>query len=1068
MPNLCITRKHSRCFFGFFTKAKDRQASGGRWGTLAVRLQRAVCLALLLAFCPAVLVSAGDTVESNGGVVTGGSYLNIWHNAPGFSYWGDSLIPNGNYSLWPGNYGTGPENKNRSTSLNGNTIILHNGTVAGSIWGAIDDTLAADPRPHNVTNNHIIVYSGTVGSAPTAGNNFVETTSGNLFGGWTNAGHALNNRVDIYNGTMRGSVYGGLSKSGHANDNRVFIGGDAVEIGDETNTIEVTVVEGWVNDWANSVPVPENIPSFDEVINELATKRGLTRGPITPAEEEGLVKALMEELGLESRDTDDTTIALGGNVYGGSSSGGGNALRNTVIMTSGSVADYLHGGYSIYGAASENTVNISGGDVGQKVYGGYTRAGSAEFNKVILSGNAVVGSKPNGWGGYVYGGWTDSPGGVIESNEVILSGNAQVKKSSYGYGGSVYGGYAEYSDTFIQNNTVTLNGNVEVETDVFGGYTNGTSLVLSNNVTINGGTVGGNVYGGGGSSDWFDGDRIALVNNVTINSGTVAGNVYGGYAYALGDSLAIAENNQVNINGGKVSGNIYGGWAKALDVDGTAEAVSNEVNIRGNPNLTDAHLYGGWAEGGKSSNAFDGNMLNVYSSNITVAGLHNFKQLHFYIPDTLPVGGTMLLVSDGIAGVTDVGDTYVALSLSGSRSPLKGGDYFVLIDSNGKTDGMVGDPENDSWATGGGTTRARQGATLLYEFEIRANTGIGLDPGDDTGNELWAILPYGRGGEPTVDPKTESLSKGFLTGMSLLNQGQDLITWHGMSGAIRAAREARHNGYGIFFDISGGRSRYDTGCHVDLSGVSLITGLSKYRDVRAGHLTWGGFFEYGDGSYDTNSTFADAGLVRGKGNTHYLGGGMLGRLDFNQIGSGHFYTEASFRAGGLKNGYYNGDIRDALGVAASYDSSATYYGLHAGVGKIRHLRNTITLDLYGKYIWTSLQGDSVTLSTGDPIDFHAVNSHRLRLGGRYSGAAIKTFKPYLGAAWEYEFDGDARASTSGYAIGVPSLRGSTGIGELGISWKPAKYRSVYIDCGVQGYLGKREGASAILQIGRNF
>ena len=59
-------------------------------------------------------------------------------------------------------------------------------------------------------------------------------------------------------------------------------------------------------------------------------------------------------------------------------------------------------------------------------------------------------------------------------------------------------------------------------------------------------------------------------------------------------------------------------------------------------------------------------------------------------------------------------------------------------------------------------------------------------------DELWAILPVGLGGrgEAIVDPNAESLSKGFLTGVSLLNQSADLITGWGMDAAVNAAIQA--------------------------------------------------------------------------------------------------------------------------------------------------------------------------------------------------------------------------------------------------------------------------------------
>ena len=77
--------------------------------------------------------------------------------------------------------------------------------------------------------------------------------------------------------------------------------------------------------------------------------------------------------------------------------------------------------------------------------------------------------------------------------------------------------------------------------------------------------------------------------------------------------------------------------------------------------------------------------------------------------------------------------------------------------------------------------------------------------------------------------------------------------------------------------------------------------------------------------------------------------------------------------------------------------------------------------------------------------------------------------PYFGAAWEREFDGIARATAHGdYAINATSLRGNSGYGEIGMTWKPAANHGFYADLNLKGYTGKREGAAATLSIGRNF
>jgi len=64
--------------------------------------------------------------------------------------------------------------------------------------------------------------------------------------------------------------------------------------------------------------------------------------------------------------------------------------------------------------------------------------------------------------------------------------------------------------------------------------------------------------------------------------------------------------------------------------------------------------------------------------------------------------------------------------------------------------------------------------------------------------------------------------------------------------------------------------------------------------------------------------------------------------------------------------------------------------------------------------------------------------------------------------------GDARATTNGLAFGVPTLRGNMGVGELGVSWKPAVRRGFFADLGIHGYTGVREGLVANQSVGRNF
>jgi len=315
-------------------------------------------------------------------------------------------------------------------------------------------------------------------------------------------------------------------------------------------------------------------------------------------------------------------------------------------------------------------------------------------------------------------------------------------------------------------------------------------------------------------------------------------------------------------------------------------------------------------------------------------------------------------------------------------------------------------------------------------------------------------------------PEARALSKGYLTVMGLLYQGGDIPPWVFMN---NAAHTGEHfEGFAV---IAGGSFKLDVdaytdtpGSYSDTSGVSLMAGLSRSRFFSQGRLIYGAFFEYGSGSYDTYH-YLNGETRRSDGDVNYTGGGILARMDFNEVETGRFYAEGSFRAGSLKNEYHN----DYLGgyKENGYDSSSSYYGLHLGGGFIRILDRSM-LDLYGRYIWTHMEGDSVVLAAGDPTEFDAVNSHRLRFGVRWSFTWRENVTPYIGVAYEHELGGDSNAMTGGKKICPPSLNGGTGIGELGVNIKPSAEGKFSMNLGVQGYAGVREGITGGLQLNWEF
>jgi autotransporter-associated beta strand protein len=213
--------------------------------------------------------------------------------------------------------------------------------------------------------------------------------------------------------------------------------------------------------------------------------------------------------------------------------------------------------------------------------------------------------------------------------------------------------------------------------------------------------------------------------------------------------------------------------------------------------------------------------LDIRGANAVYSGDLNARNasLNFYLPAGTAAGGTMLAVS----GTADITGSTVNVGIDGAGTPLQAGNSVTLIDAAS----LAGAPRN-AVADGQGM----QGVTMLYDFDIVA---------DSANDRLLAVFSSPG---PSVNLQSKALSEGFISGAVLVNQGADILAGQGMSNAVAGAKSgpAREdsllNGFGA---VSGGRVRYNTGSHVDVSGFSLITGLSAGGDTAAGRSDFGRF-----------------------------------------------------------------------------------------------------------------------------------------------------------------------------------------------------------------------------------
>ncbi|MDR1889940.1 MAG: hypothetical protein LBQ81_11280, partial [Zoogloeaceae bacterium] len=450
-----------------------------------------------------------------------------------------------------------------------------------------------------------------------------------------------------------------------------------------------------------------------------------------------------------------------------------------------------------------------------------------------------------------------------------------------------------------------------------------------------------------------------------------------------------------------------------------------------------------------------GGILNAYQNGSIGGDLiaSNGSILNFYLPATIADGNTLLTVT----GNATVDGSQINIALDGGVNPtsLAAGHKITLIDAGTLSASGI-NPVSSVTAT--------SGIAFIYDF------GILVDPNDAT--NLIATLNSktdsgsGSGNGITLNAQTKALSEGFLAATSFLNQAADFIADRGITAALQSQRSAAGRiGFSGFAAIGGGNLRHNTGSHIDVDGYALVAGASVANTVGAGELTIGAFLEHGEGDYDSYNSFANAARVHGKGDTDYTGGGLLAHLDFNKTEQGNFYAEASARGGRVKTDFRaNFPLISGLSRATAYDAESTYASAHVGSGYRLQLNEQSSMQFYGQYLWSHQGGDTVKLTTGETVKFKAVDSQRTRLGARWNYAVSRTAQTWLGAAWEHEYAGKAKASIYGHQLDTPKLKGDTGLLEVGVTLSPTQNQPLSLDFGLQGYVGKREGVTGGVRV----
>ncbi|MDY6292157.1 MAG: ESPR-type extended signal peptide-containing protein [Succiniclasticum sp.] len=527
-------------------------------------------------------------------------------------------------------------------------------------------------------------------------------------------------------------------------------------------------------------------------------------------------------------------------VYGGRSYYG-NAEKNTVSISGGTVNGWVYGGGSESGNAEKNTVFISSGSV-QSVRGGYSYNSDATNNTVTISGGSVD---------YVYGG--DSHKGKTENNTVTISGGTVNWNLNGGYSGS----------GSVTKNTVTISGGT-VNWNVNGGYS-GSGSATNNTVSISGGRVEKNVYGGSGTS--------ATSNTVSISGGRVEKNVYGG----IGES---ATSNTVAISGGEVNGTVYGGYSS----DG--DAVNNTVILsrQGSEAPPDINgtLFGGFSYGG---GAVSGNTLQAEAVGLSAPEIQNFENYKFVLPKDIKAGDTMLTLKSQINNLeidaakvsvsSNVGKTGLNLDESVTLLHKTGGEgAFSVTNLTGavqtsKLDGEPGGFDVMKYKLDKPANEDKLNVTVS-ELHLYGDGGTNTPGQRQTGNTL--IINSGKadvafGGRAAT---------GDVTGNNVKMTGGELVS---------GRNDIKIGDYYVNTDLFGGFA--DEGNAVK-NTVEVSGGKVGHENTLGGRV-YGGFSYSGDATgntvtisggwvrYSVSGGYSYSGSGAATGNTVTISGGTLNR-----------------------------------------------------------------------------------------------------------------------------------------------------------------------------------------------
>lgn len=669
----------------------------------------------------------------------------------------------------------------RSAAYGSRTLIFTGGTVTGWIGGGCN----GEPMPAGqqnedtyggITHGASFVYFG--GDAICGGEGSNVSINGSIGGVVFGAGKGVEGNTTsgrMANGTtvaiadncnIQRNVYGGGNYGYAQNSTNLFIGGGLVQGGvfggsNQNNAPAIHalmkggIIEGGFYGGSNSSGTSANVTMQINggqvgTSSKSANIHGGGYGQNTTVS--GNVDIT---LGADGQTTGGVTVY--GDVYGGSALGTVNSDASDhtyVTMYKGTINGSLYGG----GLGSASVAANVNGPVKVEVHGGSVKATSVAGSGGVYGANNIYGAPQSSVTVDIYGTDPAPAEGQYALYAVYGGGN----QADYLYGN----GYP----------TVTVHGCDNSIEYVYGG--GNAAAVKTTNVTIWGGNVIGNVFGGGhGYKDGAGADVEGDVN-VAIKGGTIK-RVFGG-SNSKGNisgtiNLDINKDGACDMRIGEVygGGNEADGNAGAVTIGCTGALVEGDEGHAAHPENIGKKLEGIGAVYGGANNAnvtnASGITLNINSGMVAnVFGGNNTG------------GGINGTITVNVNKNEETCGWYVGNVFGGGNLAQYSGSPAVNI-LNGEVSGNVygggkGDANDHSkgQVTGNPTVTIGDKSNAGYEAIVKGDVYGGGDAGNVVGTPIVNVVNkcnttighvYGGGNAADVNGTDVNIDGGTITGM---------------------------------------------------------------------------------------------------------------------------------------------------------------------------------------------------------------------------------------------------------------------------------------------------------------